>query len=153
KKLENEKRSKSLGFMRLRKIGTSQRVEFSNDTVVGAKEDASKQEGKIEAIDTNEDIILVDVETQEEVAVMDSELQGRIDQDKDVNAASKGVSVAEPTVFDDEEVTITMAQTLIKLKAEKAKLLDEQMPQRLHNEEVKKAVAMDKQEKDDLERA
>nr|GEX43835.1 hypothetical protein [Tanacetum cinerariifolium] len=41
--------------------------------------------------------------------------QGRINQE-DVNAASKGVSVAEPTVFDDEEVTMTMAQTLIKLK-------------------------------------
>nr|GEV71331.1 hypothetical protein [Tanacetum cinerariifolium] len=53
---------------------------------------------------------------------------------KDVNAASKGVSVvsapklvsaAEPTVSDDEDVTMTMAQALIKLKAEKAKILDE----------------------------
>nr|GEY05864.1 hypothetical protein [Tanacetum cinerariifolium] len=49
---------------------------------------------------------------------------------EEVNAGSKGVSVvsapelvsvAEPKVFDDEDVTMTMAQTLIKLKAEKAK--------------------------------
>nr|GEW24188.1 hypothetical protein [Tanacetum cinerariifolium] len=70
-----------------------------------------------------------------------------------VNAASKGVSAAEPTIFDDEEVTMTMAQTLIKLKAEKAKLLDEHMAQKLHDKEVQKAAARDKQEKDDLERA
>nr|GEX01123.1 hypothetical protein [Tanacetum cinerariifolium] len=35
---------------------------------------------------------------------------------KEVNATSKDVSATEPTVFDDEEVTMTMAQTLIKLK-------------------------------------
>nr|GEW81927.1 hypothetical protein [Tanacetum cinerariifolium] len=82
---------------------------------------------------------------------MDTELQGRIYQD--VSAATKDVSVAEPTMFDDEEVTMTMAQTLIKLKAEKAKILDEQIAKRLHDEEVRKATARDKQEKDDLERA
>nr|GEU48810.1 putative ribonuclease H-like domain-containing protein [Tanacetum cinerariifolium] len=125
KKLEKKKRSKHSGLKRLRKI---------------------------EAIDDDEDITLVDVETQEEVVTMDAELQGRIDQD-DVNAATKEVSAAEPTVFDDEEVTMTMAQTLIKMKAEKAKLLDEQIAQRLHDEEVKKAAARDKQEKDDLGRA
>nr|GEV77279.1 arginine--tRNA ligase, chloroplastic/mitochondrial [Tanacetum cinerariifolium] len=72
--------------------------------------------GEIEAIDADEDITLVDVETQ-------------------------------------EEVTITMAQTLIKLKAEKTKLLDEQIAQKLHDEEVQKAAARDKKEKVDLERA
>nr|GEW30810.1 copia protein [Tanacetum cinerariifolium] len=44
-------------------------------------------------------------------------------------------------------------QTLIKMKAEKAKLVDEQMAKRLHDEEVEKAAAREKQEKDDLERA
>nr|GEY28005.1 ribonuclease H-like domain, reverse transcriptase, RNA-dependent DNA polymerase [Tanacetum cinerariifolium] len=44
---------------------------------------------------------------------------------KDDDSAAKEVSVAEPTVFDDEEVTMTMAQILIKIKAEKARLLDE----------------------------
>nr|GEU43254.1 hypothetical protein [Tanacetum cinerariifolium] len=43
----------------------------------------------------------VDVETQ-----VDSKLQGRIDDD---NVATKEVDAAEPTVFDNEEVTMTMA--------------------------------------------
>nr|GEW35073.1 hypothetical protein [Tanacetum cinerariifolium] len=107
--------------------------------------------GKIEAIDADEDITLVDVETQEEVANMDVELQGRID---DVSVgATKDVDVAKPTVFDDEEVTMTMAQTLIKIKVEKARLLNEQMAKRLHDEEVEKVAAKEKQEKDDLEKA
>nr|GEY15036.1 glutamic acid-rich protein-like [Tanacetum cinerariifolium] len=69
--------------------------------------------GKIEAIDADKDITLVDVEKDEE-----------------------GVSAAEPTVFDDEDVTMTKAQTLINLKAEKAKLFDEHIAQKLHDEEV-----------------
>nr|GEW61552.1 hypothetical protein [Tanacetum cinerariifolium] len=129
KKLEKKKRSMSLWFQRLRKVG-----------------------GKIEAINADKGITLVDAEKDEEVVTMDAEPQGRIDQE-DVNAASKGVSAAERTVFNDEEVTMTMAQTLIKLKAEKAKFLDEQIAQKLHDEEVQKATARDKQENDDLERA
>nr|GEU46893.1 hypothetical protein [Tanacetum cinerariifolium] len=107
KKLEKKRRLKSYGLKRLRKI---------------------------KAIDSDEDVTLVDVDTQEEVADLSAELQGRITKDDD-NAATKDVSAAEPTVFDDEEVTITMAQTLIKMKAEKARLLDEQMAKRLHDEE------------------
>nr|GEV52092.1 hypothetical protein [Tanacetum cinerariifolium] len=70
-----------------------------------------------------------------------------IDADKDITLVD---------VEKDEEVTMTMAQTLIKIKAEKAKLLDEQIAQKLHDEEVLevlKAVAKDKQEKDDMKRA
>nr|GEW62678.1 hypothetical protein [Tanacetum cinerariifolium] len=73
-----------------------------------------------------------------------NDIEELFDQEN-VNAASKGVSVvispwlvstAEPTVFDDEDVTMIMAQTLIKLKAEKAKILDEKIAQKLHDEEV-----------------
>nr|GEU63964.1 hypothetical protein [Tanacetum cinerariifolium] len=76
----------------------------------------------------------------------------RIDQDVSA-AATKVVSAAEPTVFDDEEVTMTMAQIVIKMTTEKAKILDEQIAKRLHDKEVEKAAAREKQEKDDLERA
>nr|GFC42734.1 hypothetical protein [Tanacetum cinerariifolium] len=93
--------------------------------------------------DANEDITLVDMETQVDLG---AELQGRIDDD---NAATKEVNVVEPTVLDYEEVTLTMAQTLIKIKVEKARLLDEQIPKRLHDEEVEQAAAREKQEKDD----
>nr|GEX94722.1 hypothetical protein [Tanacetum cinerariifolium] len=121
KNIEKKKRLKSSGFKRLTRVG-----------------------GKIEVIDVDEGITLVDVETNEEVVAMDAESHGRLNQ-KDVNAASKGVSAAEPTVFDDEDVTMTMAQTLIKLKAEKSKLLDEQIAQKLHDEEVQKATTKDRQ--------
>nr|GEX57649.1 hypothetical protein [Tanacetum cinerariifolium] len=86
-----------------------------------------------------------DTEKDEEVVAMDDESQERINQED--------VSAAEPTVFDDEDVTMTMTQTLIKLKAKKAKLLDEKIAQRLHDEEVQKAVTRDKQEKSDMKRA
>nr|GFC68523.1 hypothetical protein [Tanacetum cinerariifolium] len=59
------------------------------------------------------------VETDKEVVFIDAESQGRLNQED--------ISDAELTVFDDEIVIMTMAQTLIKLKAEKAKLFDEQI--------------------------
>nr|GEW20555.1 putative ribonuclease H-like domain-containing protein [Tanacetum cinerariifolium] len=76
--------------------------------------------------------------------------KGRKDDD---NAAIKDASAAEPTMFDDEEVTMTMAQTLIMMKAERERLLDEKMAKRLHDEEVEQAAAKEKQEIDDMEKA
>nr|GEU79503.1 ribonuclease H-like domain-containing protein [Tanacetum cinerariifolium] len=149
KKLEKQRRSKYSGLKRLRKVGTSQRVESSTETVVSAKEDASNRR-EIKVIDANEDITLVDIETKVE---LDAELQETLEEKDEVNAAAKEVNVAEPTVFDDEEVTMTMAQTLIKIKAEKARLLDKQMAKRLHNEEVEQAAAGERQEQDDFKRA
>nr|GEU96273.1 hypothetical protein [Tanacetum cinerariifolium] len=48
KKLEKKRRSKSSGLKRLRKVGTSQRVESSNDTVVDAQDDDADIQGRIE---------------------------------------------------------------------------------------------------------
>nr|GEV34002.1 hypothetical protein [Tanacetum cinerariifolium] len=79
-----------------------------------------------------------------------------------VNATSKGVSAVitlelvstvEPTMFNDEDVTMKMARTLIKLKAEKARIHDEKIAQKLHDEEVQKAAAKDKQERADMEKS
>nr|GEV03330.1 hypothetical protein [Tanacetum cinerariifolium] len=97
--------------------------------------------GRIEAIDADEDITLVDVDTEVD---MNADIQERIIQEE--------VNATEPTVFDDKEVTMTMAQTLIKMKAKKARLIDKQMAQRLHDEEIKKAATKDAQEKANLER-
>nr|GEY53823.1 hypothetical protein [Tanacetum cinerariifolium] len=146
KKLEKQRRSKSSGLKRLRKVGTSQRVE-SSVKIYRCSGGCIKTGGRIEAIDADEDITLVDAETQVDLG---AELQGRKDEDK---VAIKDASASEPTVFDDEEVTMTMAQTLIKMKAERARLLDEQMAKRLHDEEVEQATAREKQEKEDLEKA
>nr|GEY78359.1 hypothetical protein [Tanacetum cinerariifolium] len=107
------------------------------------QEDASKQEGKIAELDADKDVTLVDV---------DADTQGRMEEDvttvKDINATK-----SEPTVFDDEEVTMSMAQTLIKMIAKKARILDEQMAKRLQDEEIDQAAARERQEKKDLERA
>nr|GEZ13059.1 hypothetical protein [Tanacetum cinerariifolium] len=146
--LEQDKNAQALEILKLKK--RVKKLEKKKRSKHSGRMHPNR--GKIEAIDADEDITLVYVEKDEEAVTMDDELQGRIDQDG-VNAASKGVNVIEPIVFDDEEVTMTMAQTLFKMKEEKAKLLDKQMAQRLHDEEVEKAAAIEKQEKDDLERA
>nr|GEU41007.1 retrovirus-related Pol polyprotein from transposon TNT 1-94 [Tanacetum cinerariifolium] len=66
--------------------------------------------GKIESINTDKDITLMDVETQEEVVTMDVEPQGRLNQEE-VNVASKGVSaVSAPELVSAAEPT--MAQKL-----------------------------------------
>nr|GFB95927.1 hypothetical protein [Tanacetum cinerariifolium] len=80
-------------------------------------------------LDADEDVTLVDVDTAVEI---DADIQGRMEEDvtdvKEINAAG-----SETIVFNDEEVTMTMAQTLIKIKAEKARILDEQMAKRLQD--------------------
>nr|GEU83737.1 hypothetical protein [Tanacetum cinerariifolium] len=73
---------------------------------------------------------------------------------KDVTAVKENnVAEPKPTVFDDEEVTMTMSQTLIKMKAKKARILDEQLAKRLQDEEIEQVATRKKQEKEDLERA
>nr|GEU37216.1 hypothetical protein [Tanacetum cinerariifolium] len=86
---------------------------------------------KIVKLDADEDVTLVDVDT---AVKMDADTQGRIE--KDITAV-KEVNATEPIVFDDEEVTMTMAQTLIKMKPEKARLLDKQMQEK-HLDNIKK---------------
>nr|GEX67791.1 hypothetical protein [Tanacetum cinerariifolium] len=107
------------------------RQDLRLDDADGAQEDASKQ-GRIEAIDADDDINLVDMETEVD---LDANLHRRIERKDNDNVADKEVNVVESIVFNDEEVTMTMAQTLIKMKAEKARLLDEQMAKRQHDEE------------------
>nr|GEZ35545.1 hypothetical protein [Tanacetum cinerariifolium] len=126
KKLEKKRRSKSFGLKRLKKVGW-----------------------KIEELDVDEDVTLVDVDT---IVEMDLDIQGRVEEDV---TAVKEIYVVErePTVFNDEEVTMTMAQTLIKMKAEKARILDEHMAKKLQDEEIEQAATREKQEKGYLETA
>ncbi|GJS21043.1 hypothetical protein Tco_0449675 [Tanacetum coccineum] len=57
-------KSRPSRLRRLRKVGTSRRVESSNNASLGAQEDASKQGRKIEDLDTDAEVTLVN-ETQE----------------------------------------------------------------------------------------
>nr|GFB02075.1 hypothetical protein [Tanacetum cinerariifolium] len=109
--------------------------------------------GRVEAMGTVPVCVCTQEIWGEGMGVLAGKLgKGRMEEDvtaaKEINAAE-----SEPTVFNDEEVTITMAQTLIKMKAKKAKLLDEHMAKRLHDEKVKQAAARERQEQDDFKRA
>nr|GEW92249.1 hypothetical protein [Tanacetum cinerariifolium] len=56
KKLERANKVKTLKLKRLRKVGTSQRIESSNDTIM---EDVSNQERMIDELDRDEGVALM----------------------------------------------------------------------------------------------
>ncbi|GJZ64089.1 putative ribonuclease H-like domain-containing protein [Tanacetum coccineum] len=88
KSLEKRRKSRTPGFKRLRKVGSTSRVESSNDASLGAQEDASKQGRKITDLDVFRK------------------------QEKDV--AEKEVSVVDPVTTVGEVVTIAnVADTTI----------------------------------------
>ncbi|GJW51598.1 hypothetical protein Tco_0092949 [Tanacetum coccineum] len=137
KSLEKRKKSRTPGFKRLKKVGSASKVESYNDASLGAQEDASKQGSKIVDLDVDAEVTLVD-ETQE---MNDDNLMfdtGVLEeQEKDV--AKKEVSAADPVTTACEVVTtanvevttvnaptttineLTLAQTLIEIKAAKPK--------------------------------
>nr|GFA33340.1 hypothetical protein [Tanacetum cinerariifolium]GFA33371.1 hypothetical protein [Tanacetum cinerariifolium] len=128
--LEHDKHSQALEILQLKKrVKKLERKKKSKSS--GLKR--IRRVGTAQRVESSTNTIL---ETDKEVVAMDAESRGRLNQED--------VSAAEPTVFDDEDVTMTLAQTLIKLKAEKDKLLDEQIAQKLHDEEVQTAAARDK---------
>ncbi|GJZ88673.1 hypothetical protein Tco_0660455 [Tanacetum coccineum] len=147
-KLERKKKSRTTGLKRLRKVGMTRRVESSKDKdSLGDHEDASKQGRSIEDIDKDADISLVD-ETQgrsddadmfniddfhgDEI-VVDMPVGKKQDQsakEREVNTAVE--DSAAPTIkvsTIDEGVTaakideLTLAQTLIEIKAAKPKVV------------------------------
>nr|GEX30876.1 hypothetical protein [Tanacetum cinerariifolium] len=83
---------------------------------------------------------------------MNADIQERMEEDvtaiKEINATE-----FEPTIIDDEEVTMTMDLTHLKMKAEKARILDEQLAKKLQDEEIEQAASREKQGKEYLERA
>ncbi|GKB72726.1 hypothetical protein Tco_0934138, partial [Tanacetum coccineum] len=137
KSLEKRRKSRTPGFMRLRKVGSASRVKSSNDASLGAQEDASKQERKIADLDADAEVTLVD-KTQK---MNDDNLMFDTDvleeQEKDV--AEKEVSAADPVTTASEVVTtanvevttikaptttidkLTLAQILIEIKVAKPK--------------------------------
>ncbi|GJX78470.1 hypothetical protein Tco_0326619 [Tanacetum coccineum] len=134
KQLEKRRKSRTSGLKRLRKVGSASRVESSNDVSLGAQEDASKQGRKIANLDADAEVTLID-ETQErydEEMLFDvqDDLQGEeVVAEKEV--AEKEVSAADPVTTAGEVVTtasatttvdeLTLAQTLIEIKAAKPK--------------------------------
>ncbi|GJV00666.1 hypothetical protein Tco_1329936 [Tanacetum coccineum] len=148
KKLEKKKGSRTHRLRRLYKVGRSARVVSSKDEGLGAQEDASKQGRKIDEIDQDAEVTLVD-ETQGrygdnlmfDTGVLDNEQDMA---EKEVDMAEKDVSTADPVTTAGEVVTtanvvvstaevttdstttttvdeLTLAQTLIEIKAAKPK--------------------------------
>ncbi|GKF18410.1 hypothetical protein Tco_0063328 [Tanacetum coccineum] len=106
KKLERRNKSRTPGLKRLRKVGRSARIESSEDEGLGDQEDASKQGRKIANLDAN----------AEEVEV------------KKVVSTAKITTVSATTTTVDE---LTLAQTLIEIKAAKPKAVTKQLNLRL----------------------
>ncbi|GJY83785.1 putative ribonuclease H-like domain-containing protein, partial [Tanacetum coccineum] len=63
KKLEMRNKSRTPGLKRLRKVGSAKRVESSGEASLGDQDDASKQRKKIDEIDVDVEVTLID-ETQ-----------------------------------------------------------------------------------------
>ncbi|GJS88995.1 hypothetical protein Tco_0771631 [Tanacetum coccineum] len=137
--MEKRKKLRTSWLKRLRKVGSASRVESSNDVSLGAQEDASKQGRKIADLDDDAEVTLID-ETQErndEDLMFDTDvLNGdEVFEEPIVNAAkttsSFPVSAADPVTTAGEVVTtasatttvdeLTLAQTLIEIKAAKPK--------------------------------
>ncbi|GJV50907.1 hypothetical protein Tco_1446648 [Tanacetum coccineum] len=104
KRLEKKNRSKTHGLKRLYKVGLSARIESSKDEGLG-EEDASKQ-GRIDDIDANEDIYLVNVHRDEDMFGV-NDLEGD-EVIVETEVASKDVNLSV-----DE---VTLAQALAALE-------------------------------------
>ncbi|GJU88834.1 hypothetical protein Tco_1301257, partial [Tanacetum coccineum] len=143
KQLEKRRKLRTLGLKRLRKVGSTSRVESSNDVSLGAQEDASKQGRKIVDLDADAEVTLVD-ETQEmnednlmfDTGVLEEqEIEfEKVVEEPVVSVAtttkSIPVSAADPVTTAGEVVTtasveipdeLTLAQTLIEIKTAKPK--------------------------------
>ncbi|GJW57791.1 hypothetical protein Tco_0104522 [Tanacetum coccineum] len=139
KQLEKRRKSRTSGLKRLRKVGLASRVESSNDVSLGAQEDASKHGRKIADLNTDEEVTLID-ETQgrnDEDLMFDTDvLNGdEMFEEPIFNAAETTsltpVSAVDPVTTAGEVVTtasatttvdeLTLAQTLIEIKAAKPK--------------------------------
>ncbi|GJT66387.1 hypothetical protein Tco_1017867 [Tanacetum coccineum] len=126
---------------RLYKVGRSARVVSSNEASLGDSEDASKKGRKINDIDADAEITLVD-ETQRrygdedmfgvhdldsDEVVIGSEVTDKADEKRNIfeEAVVVTVPVSAATITN---VELTLAQTLAELKSGKAKMLEPKEP-------------------------
>nr|GEV10581.1 hypothetical protein [Tanacetum cinerariifolium] len=128
KKLEGKKNKRTHGLKRLYKVRLTARVEyFKEDEGLGDQEDASKQ-GRITVIDADEDLSLIDETAQDQERINDEDLFGFNDLDEVSTAADEVVTTTKsvegiiaattPLISKDD---VTLAQTLVEIKAAKPK--------------------------------
>nr|GEZ96133.1 hypothetical protein [Tanacetum cinerariifolium] len=92
-KLEKRNKLKVLKLKRLKRIGSAQRIDTSNDTVM---DDVSKQGGIIENIDADEDVVLEDAKDEEELEP--TELQEVVDIVTTTKIITEVVTAASTTI-------------------------------------------------------
>ncbi|GJZ82650.1 retrovirus-related pol polyprotein from transposon TNT 1-94 [Tanacetum coccineum] len=114
KTLEQKKKSRTHGLKRLHKVGMSRRVESSGDEE-DLGEDASKQGRRINAIDADEDITLVNVKDDVDNEMFDVDALN----DEEVFVAEQEVAPKGVNLTVDE---VTLAQALAALKSVKPKV-------------------------------
>ncbi|GKC44463.1 hypothetical protein Tco_1062185, partial [Tanacetum coccineum] len=175
KKLEKKNKSRTHKLKRLYEFGLSRRVESSDEASLGDQEDASKQERKIDDIDADVGITLVD-ETQGrhdddlmfDISVLNDEevFAGQDMAEKEVSTADPvntagevvttanvEVSTASPTAATITNVELTLAQTLAELKSARPKTkgdkieTDYEMAQRLQAEEQEELTIVEEKSK------
>ncbi|GJZ61675.1 hypothetical protein Tco_0617812 [Tanacetum coccineum] len=114
KQLEKRRKSRTLGLRRLRKVGSSSRVESSIDASLGAQEDASKQGRKIEDLDADaeHEIKFEKVVKEPVVSVATTTKSIPVSAAEVVTTASANVEIPDE---------LTLAQTLIEFKTTKPK--------------------------------
>ncbi|GJY07034.1 F-box domain containing protein [Tanacetum coccineum] len=140
KKLEKKRRSRIYKSKRLYKVGSSRRVESSEESL-GAQEDAFNQRRKIIVIDQDTEVTLVNEaeerNDEEMLFDVDDDLQGEevvIEEvaKKEISTADLVTTAGEVVTTTSIEVTtasaptttideLTMAQTLIEINAAKPK--------------------------------
>ncbi|GJR58137.1 hypothetical protein Tco_1500299, partial [Tanacetum coccineum] len=125
--------SRTHKLKRLYKVGRSERVISSNEASLGDQEDASKQGRKIDDIDKDAEITLVD-ETQgrysDDIIFDVSDLAG-----EEVIVAEQGVSDKDVNLSVDE---VTLAQALIS--TDKSKITRKQSKTNKHGHENQKST-------------
>ncbi|GKE97914.1 hypothetical protein Tco_0021265, partial [Tanacetum coccineum] len=150
KKLEKKGGSRTHKLKRLYKVGRSAKVISYDEASLGDHEDASKHGRKIDDIDKDTEITLVD-ETHRrygddlmfDTGVLDDEevFAGQDMAEREINVAEKEVSTADPVTTVGEVVTtasveistasptetiiaddLTLAQTLIEIRSAKPKV-------------------------------
>ncbi|GJV72204.1 hypothetical protein Tco_1492199 [Tanacetum coccineum] len=113
KKLEKKRSSRTHKLKRLYKVGLSTRVESSGDEE-SLGEDASKQ-GRINAIDADDDITLVSVQDDANKEMFDVDALN-------VSTVGTATTVSAATTATDDDGEITLAQALIEMKSTKPKV-------------------------------
>nr|GEY08973.1 ribonuclease H-like domain-containing protein [Tanacetum cinerariifolium] len=150
KKLEKKKRSRTHKLKRLYKVGLTARVDsFEDEKSLG--EDASKQGRKINDIDADEDITLVNDQDGaemfnvndlhgEDVFVEKEVVDKEVSAAGEVNAASIATTVSAATTITTEEITLAQALDDVQAKIDD----DHQLAERLQAEEQQKLTDEEK---------